>query len=513
MEKKITKVSIEIKQATFSILRLLPNKVWNVLAEYVDNSLSSSRIQATELRKMVGPKYKLVVKIDIQDKFIKIYDNAGGIDSKNFERALELANLPTNKSELNEFGMGMKTSSIWLGDTWSLKSASINESVVRSVEFDLNEVVKNEIKNLDVKSVKKENGQHFTEIIIKNLSDNAPSIYQFSKIKDHLTSIYRIPLRTGEMELYINDELLVYEEPNILNVPSIKTPNGKSILWKYAIDFPLGKYRVKGFIGILEKMSNNVSNGLSLFKKGRVIQGSHDEKYRPEVLFGKDAGSALYKSLFGELELVGFDVTYNKGTFIDVDSLDKVMREIKKILIDPKFNLLIQAQNYSRSNSKLDNKKAAEQLVKIINKEREKAPLKEKLKLLSKAVNNKKQNKIDLEKFRKAKPIIPQLKGELVEYDGEQFNLKMSLISDVNVDSLFSVFDEGNKKGVRDIHYRVNLAHPYFTKYANILKNKYEPIIKLVEAFVIAEITTAAVVNFPDKIRDSLNNYLMDINI
>ena len=32
MEKNIEQVSIEIKQATFSILRLLPNKVWTILA-------------------------------------------------------------------------------------------------------------------------------------------------------------------------------------------------------------------------------------------------------------------------------------------------------------------------------------------------------------------------------------------------------------------------------------------------------------------------------------------------
>ena len=69
MEENIEQVSIEIKQATFSILRLLPNKVWNILAEYVDNSLSSDRIERKQKSIVGGPKLK--VNIDITDKFIK----------------------------------------------------------------------------------------------------------------------------------------------------------------------------------------------------------------------------------------------------------------------------------------------------------------------------------------------------------------------------------------------------------------------------------------------------------
>jgi hypothetical protein len=509
MEKKIDKVSIEIKQATFSILRLLPNKIWNILAEYVDNSLSSYRIEKQELKKYGNTR--LIVKIDITDKYIKIHDNAGGINSTEFERALELANLPKNKTELNEFGMGMKTSSIWLGDIWTLKSAAINETMERTVEFDLNKVVDNNIKSLNVTTVKKQKNVHFTEITIKQLSENSPSSYQFDKIRDHLSSIYRIPIRTGEMQIIFNGKILEYEDQKILRAPFIKSPNEIAIEWKYPIDFPLGKYHIKGFIGILEKMSNNLS-GLSLFKKGRVIQGSHDEKYKPTVLFGKDPGSALYKGLFGELELTGFDVTYNKGTFRDVDSLDRVMIEIKKILSNPKNNFIAQATEYSRQNSKHNIAKAAKSIVANIEKARKKAPLKDKLKAIDQSNLDKAKSKANREQFRKAKSITPELKGDLIEFRGKKINLKMFLINSPNVDDLFSIFDEGTKKGINEIHYKINLAHPFFSKYSNVFKNKYEPIVDLIEAFVIAEINTSTVVKFGDKIRDTFNNYLKNIN-
>ena len=511
MEKKIDQVSIEIKQATFNSLKLLPNKVWNILAEFVDNSLSSKRIQEKEIMALEGKKYKLIVNIDVSDKEIKITDNAGGIDSECFEKALELASLPKNQSELNEFGMGMKTSSIWLGDLWSLKSASINETIERFVEFDLNKVIKNELKSLSVKSTKKKQNAHFTEIVIKNLSENSPSSHQFDKIKDHLSSIYRIPIRSGEMQIIFNGTVLKYEEQKTLNAPYVNTPNGKALEWKYEIDFPLGKkYHIKGFIGILESMSNNLS-GLSLFKKGRVIQGSHDEKFKPTVLFGKDPGSAQYKGLYGELELVGFEVTYNKGTFRDVDSLDKVMSEIKNILSKQKNNLIIQASDYSRKASKQTIEKAAKEIVANIEKARKHAPLKDKVKAIVQTNSDKQKSKANREQFRKAKSIIPDLKGELIEFGGKKIILKMSLINSESVNDLYSIFEEASKNGITNIHYKINLAHPFFTKHANVLK-KHDPIIDLIEALVIAEINTSTVVKFGDKIRDTFNNYLKNIN-
>lgn len=509
MEKNIEQVSIEIKQATFSILRLLPNKVWTILAEYVDNSLSSDRIERKQKSIIGEPKLK--INIDITDKFIKIRDNAGGINSTEFVRALELANLPKNKTELNEFGMGMKTSSVWLGDIWTIKSAAINETVERTVEFDLNDVVDNDVKSLKVSSVKKLKNIHFTEITIKDLSDNAPSSYQFEKIRDHLTSIYRIPIRTGEMQLYFNNILLKYEEPKVLNAAPVNSPNAKAIDWKYPIDFPLGKYKVKGFIGILDKMSNNINNGLSLFKKGRVIVGSHDEKYRPNVLFGNDTGTALYKGLYGELELEGFDVTYNKGTFRDVDSLDKVMIELKKLLSNPKFNLINQAAKFERSRTRQDNQKAAKELHAKIEKERKDNPLIAKIQKLDIAKADKIQIQKNHVKFQKAKPIIPTLKGEEIPFEGKLLNLSMGIIDDKEVKDLYEIFDEGTKKGIKYIQYKINIAHPFFKKHIAIFKNKIEPVKDLIEALVIAEITTATTVDNGYIIRYSFNKYLHHI--
>ena len=92
---------------------------WYALAEFVDNSLHSYMNNKSSLNK-IGVKH-CDVKLSILDngdgEEINILDNAGGIHSDDFERLLSLG-VPKEKSEtqLSEFGMGMKTATIWFGN-------------------------------------------------------------------------------------------------------------------------------------------------------------------------------------------------------------------------------------------------------------------------------------------------------------------------------------------------------------------------------------------------------------
>ena len=131
----------------------------------------------------------------------------------------------------------------------------------------------------------------------------------------------------------------------ILKAPYYKNLNGEHITWKKDIDFSMGKYSAKGFIGILKTMSTNKDNGISLFRRGRVIVGSHDEKYRPTVLCGQ-IGSPRYKRIFGELELKGFGVSFNKGSFIEVEDLNALMEALKFEISTKNFDLYNQAEKY-----------------------------------------------------------------------------------------------------------------------------------------------------------------------
>ncbi len=183
------------------------------------------------------------------------------------------ANIPIDNTGLHEFGMGMKTASIWLADLWSVRTTAIDENEERLVEFDLKKVLADKKELLEVENTRTEYSTHFTEITLNQLSKNAPSNYQVDKIKRHLLSIYRKFIRKGDMKLFINGEELIYEEPEILKAPFYNNPSGEIIEWKKEINFSTYKYKAVGFIGILNTMSTSTLNGISLFRRGRVIEG------------------------------------------------------------------------------------------------------------------------------------------------------------------------------------------------------------------------------------------------
>ena len=91
---------------------------------------------------------------------------------------------------------------------------------------------------------------------------------------------------------------------------------------------------------------NSKKNGFSIFRRGRVINGSHDEKYYPEIICGQ-TGSPLFKRLFGELELYGdFKVSFDKGSFTNMEQIDGVLRLVKL-----ESNTIInQGRNYRLKN-------------------------------------------------------------------------------------------------------------------------------------------------------------------
>ena len=130
------KVSIKIQIGLYSTFRHLNNKPWFALSEFVDNAVQSYLDNKDELNKMYGGKFQLNVRIKVDREFdrISIEDNAGGINTEKYLTAFEPANIPVDNKGLHEFGMGMKTASVWLADVWKVKTKALGEDEERDVE-------------------------------------------------------------------------------------------------------------------------------------------------------------------------------------------------------------------------------------------------------------------------------------------------------------------------------------------------------------------------------------------
>lgn len=485
----IENVSIKIQTGVYGQFRNLKNTVWFALAEYVDNAVQSFENNKS---KLIGSEnnYQFEVRIDIEDNFIRIYDNAAGIDFNNFQRAFEPANIPIDNSGLHEFGMGMKTASIWLADLWTVKTAALEEEESRFVEFDLKKVLEEEKEVLKVVNESKSVKLHYTEIHLRNLSKNAPSKHQIDKIKRHLQSIYRKFISKGEMKLFINNEELIYEEPEILKAPFYKDLSGEIIEWKKEIEFSTGKYKVKGFIAILNTMSTNTLNGFSLFRRGRVIEGSHDEKYRPKVLCGHN-GSPRYKRIFGELELEGFAVSFNKGSFQEQEDLEALMEAIQKEISSKNFDLYNQAEKYIKPRTVDDNKAVGKNIVSALKKISDKEILNEKIETSINEIENKILAEKNIEFSKVAETIDSH--EEVIGVKGDKFKLILELITEPAISELYSLIIQEDKLYSKKVIYKINLAHPFFTRFEKLKKEEdYQPVLLIIRSLVLAEIIASS---------------------
>src|SRR5207247_10447915 len=98
-------------------------------------------------------------------------------------------------------------------------------------------------------------------------------------------------------------------------------------------------------LAALRETGSTSGAGFELYRRGRLIQGSADEGYRPEMIFGR-SNSFTYQRLFGELQLEGFDVSHTKDGFRWDEHEDVFLEYLKEELNKPPLRLLDQAEGY-----------------------------------------------------------------------------------------------------------------------------------------------------------------------
>ncbi|MET7029797.1 ATP-binding protein [Sediminicola luteus] len=479
-------VSIKIQTGVYGQFRNLNNKVWYALGEFVDNAVQSFENNKHTLTQIHGANYSLEVRITINkdDDFITIKDNAAGIGLDNYYRAFEPAHIPIDNTGLHEHGMGMKTAAIWLSNVWTVKTKAIGEDEERFVEFDLQKVINEKKEVLNLIKTPKNKEEHYTELTLTKLSNNSPSNHQFDKIKRHLASIYRNFIRSGDLKLYINGELLTYVDPEILMAPYFKDLDGKDILWKKEIDFSFSKYSAKGFIGVLKTMSTNKLNGISLFRRGRVIVGSHDEKYRPKELCGQ-IGSPRYKRIFGELELNGFGVSFNKGSFVEVEDLEALMNALKIEISNKDFDLYNQAEKYVKPKAKEHNIDVAKKLVKAFKVANRNKSIDDKTSALD--VPPPEDEAIQKKKLQNVETIDSYV--DKFTLKGKDYEFKQEFITDQEISSLYFLEMEKNSDNKIKVVYKINLAHVFFSQFEQFKKDSdYQPIVTIIKTLVLSEL-------------------------
>ncbi|MEB6535395.1 ATP-binding protein [Pantoea stewartii] len=355
MDKKNTTESfVEIRpQVTvLSVLRHLNYKPWYAIAEFIDNAIQSAINNDETLNKKNNGNYRCEITISIDTSYpgkITIIDNACGIAAKDFSRAFKTAESPEDNSGLSEFGMGMKSAACWFAKKWQVRSKAFGENIERTIKFDVDKIVKENIDHLSVSLREVNRDFHYTVVTLNDLH-SIPQGRTLKKIKDHISSIYRVYIEEKKVRINFNGELLTYTTPKILKAPifnsiNIISEDKEVYLWRKEIKFSLNeRIHVQGFVALRETGSTSHA-GFSLFRRKRLIVGSSDETYKPEFIF-KKGNSYQSQRLFGDLHIEGFDVSHTKDGFRWEQHEDDFLKKLKENIVDGKLNLLSQAENY-----------------------------------------------------------------------------------------------------------------------------------------------------------------------
>ncbi len=472
------------------ILALFPHmnyQPWFALAEFVDNALASYEDNRERLAEVngLGYQFRVVVEVDGSDGgLIRVWDNAAGIGPNDYDRAFVTAAPPPHATGLSEFGIGMKSAACWFANRWRVTTRSIDEDVERLVEFDVPRIVRDDVNSLDA-HVRAATTQHpFTEIRLWDLH-KPPQTRTVGKMREHLASIYRQFLDSGEMRLEFNGDALRFDRPRVLTAPKWDDEVGPKIQWRRDLDFrlPTGE-RITGF-GALRETGSTKYAGFALFRHRRLVVGSSDEAYRPVEVFGA-SNTYRYQRLFGELSLDEFDVSHTKDGFIWGDREQTFLDALRKELDRDPLPLLQQAERYRSRKADASVERAAglaldatatavTEAASVVEKQTGEAPI--------------------AEPPPAAHPVQPAVAQRNLELsiNGVAWHIVIDVTNDPAQTSWLQISDatspDSVKRSQRRLGIRVSLASPFMRRFSGATAEDLEPLLRIAAGLALAETT------------------------
>jgi hypothetical protein len=400
--------------------------------------------------------------------------------------------------------MGMKSAACWFAPQWKVRTSALGESVERTITLDIDTIVRGDIEELEVIEASATVNAHFTEITLIDPYDKLQT-KTGGKIKDHLASIYRIFLREGTMELWFNREPLSYEIPKILVAPYYKTPSEAPARWhrEFSFDFG-GGLKASGFAALREIASTSTA-GFALFRRKRLIEGSLDEPYRPEFIFGT-GNSYRRQRLIGEIHLEGFEVSHTKDGFQWEDHEQPFLEILREELETEAVPLLSQAEGYrarlAQRELKAEAEKANERVAETVQKE------------VPRVLEQQSATQPFLERLPESVPADQSASSRVIDVDhrGAQWRITIELAMDPAIEDWLTITDKPSSRGTpREITVRMSLVHPFMQQFCRADSAEIEALARIAAALGLAEITArdAGVAQY-GTIRRNLNQLLRE---
>ena len=331
----------------------LPYKAWYAFAEFIDNSTQSYRNNHVQLDEwFANDGEMLTVNITYANTtkrspgFIKIEDNAFGMNLRNLQDALTLGKKPEIANERSKYGLGLKTAAFWFGNIWKIETTQRGSTEMFTVTVDLNEILQQEVQYyekfrnehpgealqqfrpvLNISTGECDINYHGTILTISELvrTINAQTA---TNCIEYLQSIYRVDLKNDILYLEFQGNPLVWSQTDIDRKLDIGS-DGEVL--KRPLKFEINGKKITGWAGILASGAKK-AGGFSLLQADRVIVG-YPRNYKNSLIFGPEDGGRndlTNQRLTGELILdEKFGVSHTKDQILfeddEEDELDKAL--------------------------------------------------------------------------------------------------------------------------------------------------------------------------------------------
>ena len=481
-------VPIRPRVGVLSVFEAVDYKAWFALAEFVDNSIQSwlDAVTRGALSRDQSPLKIAIEATSGPEGHIRISDTAGGIPVARFASAFEVGSPPPDASGLSVYGIGMKSAGAWFADRFRITTRALGDSVERVVEYHFPTIIANGLERLEYEEHRPGQDWHGTEVLLTELKHPIQSSTH-TKVRSHLTSIYRNFIRSGDLVLTYNDELLTYADPEILVAGDARDAGSEPREWRKDIDFSLSTgERVTGFAAI-RKVGRAAGSGFSLYRQGRVITGLEDDPWRPTEIFGY-GNTFRSQRVFGELHLDNVKVAYSKNAFVWRASQEELIEALRRALEAEPLPLLRQAENYRAREPEPRQREAAKRAIDSTAD------------AIGKAVNRDLPDRA-AGKDSAAEVSAPDLPAPVnmvasrqleVTYDQQRWVVTIELSEDHDADWL-CISDSGEPidQDPRRIGIRVNINNSFMRRFGGTDATEMEPIMRLAAALALAVLVTA----------------------
>lgn len=299
MNKRVKKfIDISPHRSILTKISQTGYSIQEALSELIDNAIDA---------RIVGEK--LTVTIDITPDLISIVDTGRGMTEEEAAQSIRLG-FSKKKSQLGEFGLGLKTSTSFLGKSFTLITTPRNSEEEYVLEYDEDQWLEhgdwNKYPFIINRGVEPEKSG--TTVIIKQLKV-AFSEKLLKNIKDEFGMRFGPFIQNGELELVFNKEACEPFVPRIID-------DKKN---EFAFNFAGGK--ANGWWGYQLSGLNKSYYGFHTYRRGRLVT-TYDK-------IGLTPNQDI-KQIIGDIHIEGIPITHDKKGWLksskEYQELEMVMR-------------------------------------------------------------------------------------------------------------------------------------------------------------------------------------------